>query len=216
MANTIQDWDADTGHVDPEVLQGDSSRDYIGAESVVIAAGPASISSQGDGDFWQKLFPIGIIQNASIAQSRQLQQLFEIGSFESYFIPGKTFVNCSFSRVLIHGPNLLKAFYKWHVEDGNGSVEEDVDIGDAANEPGSHFYINLASRLFAKPLGLLLYMQDTEKDDYSSSYIENAFIQSHQMSVSAQQTLIMENVQVRASKIVPIDSATSGSSEIIS
>lgn len=205
MANTIQDWDASGGHVDEEVLQGSSARDYVAAESVVIAAGPASLDTP---DFdWSLLKPIGVVQNVGIAQSRQLQQLFEIGSRESYFIPGKTFVNANFSRVLVHGPNLLRSFYHWY------ATKDVIDISAGGDRPGepypnAYFYINLASEMFSRPIGLLLYMQDTEKQDYSASYLENCFIQSHQMSISAQQTLIMENVQLRASKVVPITSIT--------
>ena len=211
MANTIQDWDSSGGYVDDEVLQGSSARDYVAAESVVIAAGPPALDTPGFD--WSLIKPIGVVQSVGIAQSRQLQQLFEIGSKESFFIPGKTFVNANFSRVLVHGPNLLRAFYSWYSPEGVGAAVGVTapDISPGGDRPGepypnAYFYINLASELFSRPIGLLLYMQDTEKEDYAASYLENCFIQSHQMSVSAQQTLIMENVQVRSSKIIPITS----------
>jgi hypothetical protein len=177
MANSIQDWDASSGHVDDEVLQGSSSRDYVGAESVVIAAGPPSLDVDFD---WATLKPIGVVQSVGIQQSRQLQQLFEVGSKESYFIPGKTYVNANFSRVLVHGPNLLRSFYHWYATE---NVPEIPTGGEVPGDPypSAYFYINLASEMFNRPFGLLLYMQDTEREDYAASYLENCFIQSLQM-----------------------------------
>lgn len=211
MADSITNWDASGGHVDDEVLQGASGRDYVGAESVVIAAGPASLTTPGFD--WKNIKPIGVVQNITLGQSRQLQQLFEIGSRESYFIPGKTFVNASFSRVLVNGPNLLKSFYNWY------STSDVIEISPGGDLPGApyptaQFYINLASEIFSRPIGLLIYMQDTEKD-YSASYLENCYIQSHQMNISAQQSLILENVQIRASKVVPISSIQTVGDSII-
>lgn len=213
MANTLFDWAAKGGHVDPEVLRG--NQDYVSGESVVLAAGPPVISNAVNWD----LFPIGVVQNVGISQSRQLSQLFELGSDESYFIPGKTFVNVNLSRVLVHGPSLLKAIYKYG---GDDSVRPDLE-SLANNLPASPYdenydaslpenqqldglmYINLSSNFFNRPIGLLMLMQDQEKEDYAACYLENCHIQSHQISMSAQQTLIMENIQLRASKVVSLD-----------
>lgn len=207
MTSPIRNWDPYDGtHVDDSVLKGPDGTDYVNGENVVLAAGPPTTTREGWAD---SVFPIGLVQNASIAQSRQLQQLFELGSRESYMIPGKTFVNLTLSRVLINGPNLLKAMYASTYE---GSVAGDGDIGSApaylSAEGTGDFWIDMASEVFARPIGLMLYMLDTEKDAYAASYIEKCYIQSHQMSLTAQQTLILENVQIRGTRVRPIFSVS--------
>jgi hypothetical protein len=210
--NTLLDWAASGGHVDKEVLVG--NQDYVSGESVVLAAGPPTIEKA---DSWN-LFPIGVVQNVGISQSRQLSQLFELGSAESYFIPGKTFVNANLSRVLVHGPSLLKAVYKYSGTDAERPDLESLK-GNPPTAPYSEsydgetenqqldglMYMNLSSSFFNRPIGLLMLMQDAQKEDYAAIYLENCHIQSHQITMSAQQTLIMENLALRCSKVSHLD-----------
>ena len=45
-------------------------------------------------------------------------------------------------------------------------------------------------------------MQDQE---YGGFYLENCYIQSHQLSIAGQQTILVENCGLRCSRVIPIN-----------
>lgn len=212
MANLFSDWKFTEGHVQavPE------SGDFLSSESVVICAGPSTMP-----DIIDNIVPIGLVQNATVTQNKQIQQLYEIGSRQPIFIPGRTVVQAALSRILFDGPSLMRAVYKIIQPDASGpTVTSDVDVNSAEhpeNAPGNpypgtsgqsaKFFINLASEFFNKPLGLAFMLNDMEDENYGGFYLENCYIQSHQISVAGQQTILVENVGIRCSRVVPIDRA---------
>ena len=202
-----------------------SNGDFLSSESVVICSGPP----QEPGKDYANVIPIGLTQNIQVNQSKQIQQLFEIGSREPYFVPGRTLVQAGLSRILFDGSSLLKAVYlrsdgsdigvpqeKAGTPDFEGTyVANDKDepgegFGatsvDAPGIPdsGSDFYINLASGFFNQPLGLAFIMKDKDGENYGGFYLENCYVQTHSISLAGQQTVLIENVGMRCSRVVPI------------
>ena len=208
MPGIFQDWKFKEGHVQAVPEGGD----FLSSESCVICAGPPTIP-----ETIQNVVPIGLVQNATVTQNKQIQQLYEIGSRQPIFIPGRTVVQAALSRILFDGPSLMRAVYK--IYDGSAvNTDTSVPVDSATNPenaPGNpyttdsteqaKFYINLASEFFNRPLGLAFFLNDMEDDNYGGFYLENCYIQSHQLSIAGQQTILVENVGIRCSRVVPLD-----------
>jgi len=202
------DWDFADGHVqDRDTVAGD----FLSSESVVLVAGPAEYSDS------TSLVPIGLVQNAQVSQNKQMQQLFEIGSRMPFFIPGRTIIQCGISRVLFDGPSLMKAMSVEMKTAGlayTGFDSSGTDVPDTqkpalpySNTPDTDgdFFINLASKFFNKPLGIGFVLHDMENDPYGGFYLENCYFQTHSFSLAGQQTVLLENVGIRASGMVPLN-----------
>lgn len=113
----LANWDFHNFHVQQELAGGQ----FISAETTLVAAGPPRLSDFGAAsglgatiDQEDLAFPIGLLENVGLSQSKQLQRIFEIGSSRSYFIPGRMVGSVNLGRVMYHGPSLLKVLYAYY------------------------------------------------------------------------------------------------------
>lgn len=215
----LRDWEFREFHVEEDV----SGEKFVNAASTLIAAGPPLLRDAvgggqvqtGQGRDTKKtfVFPIGIVEAVSVSQARQLQRLFEIGSKRSYFVPGRTVGQLSITRTLFDGPSLMRALMAYLPEALIGRFDADqlleskaiLSANEIRNAPGyGDFFINLDSEAFDNPLGLFIAHKDSAADNYGGFYLENAFLNSHQMSISATSTLIAEGVTIQYDRIVPL------------
>lgn len=199
--------------------------DFLSSETVALCSGPAKLGNSSI----TSLIPIGLVQGAQVSQQKQIQQIFEIGARTSNFLPGRTITSASISRILFDGPSLMYALY---VKD-NGNLTQDmpnnqntgdwptnpinqgaagISLGNSADNnananPGQ-FFINLASSFFNKPLGLGFIFYDGEKNPYGGFYLEDVYIQAHNISIASQQTVLMENASLRCSALKPLSTTT--------
>jgi len=177
------------------------------------------------------MIPIGLVENANIQQNKALQQLFEIGSRRPFFVPGRHQIQASMSRVIFNGPSLLKALYYLKGEStpegdasenadgtlyGHGGINADdlpgfgefttdnTDVSSASDP----LWINLASEMFNHPFGLAFLLKNMEGGDYGGVFLEECFVQAHQFSVASQQTVLLENVSIRAARVIGISAAS--------
>jgi hypothetical protein len=218
-------WNFRTQHVQREL----DPQDFINAATVLICAGPPRLVSPGDlqgvteGDAGSQrlsavyFFPIGIVENMTLVSNRQLQILFEIGSKRQFYIPGRVVPQISLSRTVFNGPNILRALYAYYpaelipgrqaniVAPFPGAFKEILQCPVEENPGSMDFFINLNSDLFDRPFGLMLIMKDECNRPYASFYLENAFINNHQLSVNASSTLVGEGTTIQFERIVPID-----------
>ena len=208
MANVtvLGDWN----FLDGNVQEIEDGSDFLSAESTVICAGPADL-----GAAIPEVRPVGLVQNAQITQNKQIQQLFEIGSRKPFFIPGRTLIQLGMSRVLFDGASLMRALYEVSTDNTTDNYDS-ADVVPPAEPYGAatsgDFYMNLASEFFNRPLGLAFIFHDGQNQKYGGFYLENCYIQTHGMSMAGQQTVLLENVGIRASSLIPLDydeSATS-------
>ena len=203
--NTVQDFTDTNGPntVQPYDMFGKGTG-FVSAESVIVAAGKAA----WDDNTLTDMIPIGLVENANIQQNKALQQLFEIGSRRPFFVPGRHQIQAAMSRVIFNGPSLMKALYYLVGEStdatenaslggintddlpGYGSFSEGTNVS-AASDP---LWINLASEMFNHPFGLAFLLKN----------MEGCFVQAHQFSVASQQTVLLENVSLRAARVVGI------------
>lgn len=215
-------WNFRTQHVQREL----EPQDFINAATVLISAGPPRIVSPGDlvanPDTAQRqkavfLFPIGIVENLTLVSNRQLQILFEIGSKRQFYIPGRVVPQISLARTLFNGPNILRSLYAYYpaanlpgrttdiVAPTTSAVKEAAACPVEENPGFQDFFVNLNSDLFDKPFGLLMILKDECNRPYGAFYLENAFINNHQLTVNASSTLVAEGVTIQFERIVPID-----------
>ncbi len=186
-------WDFKTKHVQQEakLFGAANSENFISSESIAICAvkqptAPATTPLT--------LYPIGVVQSAGVQQQKQINQIYEIGSKLSYFVPGRTMIQIQLSRVVFQGENLLAALYD---PDDTLVDSQGAGIGGA----DSKFYVNLASDLFNRPIDIALVFQDTEKQNLGAILLKECIAQSHGFGVSANQTIVAENVLLRASTV---------------
>lgn len=196
---TTANWDFRKKHVQEAAEQFGSgnNQNFISSESITICAVKASPTS-GNPIGLNDLYPIGVVQSIGVQQQKQINQIYEIGSKLSYFIPGRTMIQVQLARVLFHGESLLAVLYD---PDDSSSVE--VNPGEA--NPGitgdNKFYVNLAAELFNRPIDIALLFHDQENDPLGFIILKDCVAQSHGFGVSSNQTVIAENVLLRASTI---------------
>lgn len=206
---------------------------FLSAESAVLVAGPTNLYDVDEtGSTVQRLIPIGLVQQAQVSQSKQVNQIFEVGSRMPFFIPGRHGVRASMSRVLFDGPSLFYALYRGGsgpdglippsnfkgVEDkptnpypeGSPFPPEGGNTTQADNESLGRFWTNLASSVFNKPIGLGIVLYDMEGQPYGGSYLEHCLIQSHNFGISANQTILAESISLTARSVVSMNAASLG------
>lgn len=222
---SIKNWRFWDQHVQSE-LQGGQ---FINASTILLAAGPPRISDSTatsiSVDSSDIAYPLGIIENFSLSQNKQLQRMFEIGSKRSYFVPGRTVGQIMLGRVLYFGPSLMRILYAYYPPakipgaHSLGFASRELDAGrtsDILDRPGEgkdtvepndnvDFFINLASDLFDKPLGLMCYLRDSQNDSYGAFYLEDCYLQSHQFNINSSSVLVAEGVSAQYDRLVPIN-----------
>ena len=212
MADQLQNitqWQFKKQHVQPDELQVAGTAtglgDFISSESIVLAAAPPASK-----DFnVDSAIPIGVCDTVQIGQNKTIQQLWEIGSREPYFIPGRTFITGTIGRVLFNGDSLLGALYEKVDTTGIGdSPGSDFAIPGSVNDAQGSMWINLASDVFNRSFGMVLFMKDSEDEWVAAFFLENCFVQAHSLTIQSQQIVVGENVQFRCSKIIPINTQT--------
>ena len=228
---SVNNWKFNTEHVQSDFRNGQ----FGSAESTLVAAGPPRLQQASSGASSQgTVFPIGLLENIGISQSKQVQRIFEIGSSRSYFIPGRVVGSVSLGRVFYYGPSLLRVIYAYYKNDndniniGNndravideGTANERLDPNtelisinsltsfsthDVKNSPGDdYFFINLASDMFNQTTGIAVYFKDSNNNLIGAMYMEDCMVQGHQMSVSSGSVLIMEGATMQFDRVVPI------------
>ena len=212
--NGLTDWDFRNKHVDPDIFN--QGRDFISSESIVLCAGLPTFKSTSD------IVPVGVVEGANLSQNKQINQLYEVGSRLSYLIPGRVYSQMGISRILFNGDSLLKAM-SWFTRryDTDTEIREIPSRPFAASTLGptdpedGKFFINLYSDFFNRPMGLCLVIHDSEDEAYGGAYLENAYIQSHQLNVTSSQTIVMENATVRCSNVIALSAEDLGGGTII-
>lgn len=235
-------WRFASEHVQTEIVNGE----YVSSESTLVLGGPARLSQLVGNPTDQlnaltaqtSMFPIGLLQNLSIAQNRQVSRLFEIGSKRAYFVPGRLFANFNVSRILFFGPSLLRMMYAvgpyedlgygkpFQIEGRNVTAPTEYaelfgananqrtllsppGYGDAdVNKDNRDFFINLASDLFNVPFGLCLLLKDPKNNPYGAMYLEDCYIESHSLGVDSNNIVIAESVSGQFDRVAPVQLVT--------
>lgn len=225
---SYSNWDFYNFHVQQELTGGQ----FVSAESTLVAAGPPKASQTTGGGTTGGIYPIGLLESVGIQQSKQLQRVFEIGSSRSYFIPGRVIGSLTLGRTFYFGPSLLRVLFAYYNHDANGitfgseapgttrivdgfevlspdaqllNVVDPTTLHELRRSPGEdYFFIDLASDLFNQPTGMAIYFKDANFVSVGAMYLEECYVQGHQMSVSSGSVLIMEGSSMQYDRLVPI------------
>ena len=183
----------------------------VNAQAGALGAALTNHSRMAD----QLVYPIGVIQNVNLSHNRQFNRIFEVGSERSYFISGRTVGQLAISRILYHGPSLLRVMYAYY-QDSVGSISvpalfPNKGIGQQPNPhdviipPGyDYLFVNLASDLFNQPIGLMMYVRDSDQQTYGAVFLEGCYIPNHTWATDAQGVLIQESAAVQFERAVPV------------
>jgi hypothetical protein len=136
----LKDWNPYETHVQGGLREGN----FLNGQFVLICAGPPHLADLGGtaaaGDAANSegndvVFPIGLTQNIALSQNKAVSRMFEIGSERSYFITGRTIGQLSLSRVMYHGPSLLRCLYAYYntSESGGGTPIDSLFVSEGAS-----------------------------------------------------------------------------------
>lgn len=226
MAGQFSDWSPYQNYVQAGMVDGS----YATGAFTLIAAGPPRIAQIGtsvltagkvlggalDAQVNQIVYPIGIVQNFSVSHNRQYSRIFEIGSERSYFIAGRTVGQIGLGRVFYHGASILRVLYAYY-QDVKGAVSvkpmfsnlgalTTANPHDVIIPPGyENIFVNLASDLFAQPIGILMYVKDMNLNVLGAIYFEASYIPNHTWATDSQGVLIQEQVAVQFERAVPVN-----------
>jgi hypothetical protein len=193
----------------------------------LLAAGPPRLANIGSATIAAQaavagaaddiVFPIGIVQNFNLSHNRQFSRIWEVGSERSFFISGRTVGQVGLSRIMYHGPSLLKTLYAYYqdlipptiipsvIGSNNIGALTVANSHDIKIAPGyENMYLNLASDLFNQPVGLMIYFRDSNEDTMGSIYLEACHIPNHTIATDAQGTIIQENTSMQFERAVPV------------
>ena len=238
LANKVNhaiNWDWETQHVNQAYDDRSGTApaevsvyDIIESGTVLICAGPASLTAalppSGGGGETQgiRLVPIGLVETATVAMSKPLSRIFEIGSKLSYIIPGRTIGQIALARVLFDGPSLLKVLYQGEVQsdsqkDGGNKYAKFSDgkiLNNASPIGSGNIAINLASTFFDQPVGLGFFFKDRQDDMVSQIYFEGCRISTHNIGIAANMNVLTESVSMEFIQCVPIIDTGSHTSSV--
>jgi len=219
---TLSNWSPYDEYVQGGMVDGQ----FMSAAYTLLAAGPPRLANMG-GDFLtaaaggfadaaasQLAFPIGLCQNWSLGQNMNISRVFEIGSVRSYFIPGRTMGQVSLSRVMYHGPSLLRVLYAHYSDILGSTIFPSIiaspgalaNVHDVVIPPGyGNVFLNLASDLFSQPFGLMMMFKDSNEDTVSASYLESCYVPNHNIGVDAMGVVIQESAGIQYERLVPVN-----------
>jgi len=224
---TLSQWSPYDSNVQSGMVDGR----FQNAAYTLLAAGPPRLANVGGpsvvggglnnaaGD--QIAFPMGLIQNLNVGHNTSLTRVFELGSVRSYWIPGRTMGQMSFSRIMYHGLSLLRVLYAYYSDLIPPTLVQpvfpNIGAGTVANPhdvkipPGyENVFLNLASDLFTQPVGILMMMKDSNEDTLGAGYFEACMVPNHTFSTDAMGTIIQESVSVQFERMVPVATTVVG------
>ena len=217
----LSEWEPYKRYVQGGLVDGQ----FMSAAFTMLAAGPTRLANVGGAtaaaaflsagagqDFAQ---PIGVVQNINLSHNRSFARFWEIGSERSYFISGRTVGQVSLSRVMYHGPSLLRMLYAYYQDllpptvvpfvFPNAAPATVANPHNVKIPPGyENIFLNLASDLFSQPVGMLMYFRDSNEDTVGAIYLEECYVPSHTIATDAGGTVIQENAAMQFERGVPV------------
>lgn len=226
MSGTFSTWAPYSSFVEA----GHKDGQYANAGFTLLAAGPPRLANiggaaalagavQGNGQSANQIvYPIGLVQNFNLSHTRQFSRIFEVGSERSYFIAGRTVGQLGLGRIYYHGASLLRVLYAYYQDTigptivpamfPNAGMQSMSNPHDVVIPPGyENIYINLASDLFAQPIGILMYVRDINLGTLAAVYFESCYLPNHSWATDSQGVLIQESVAVQFERAVPVSVA---------
>lgn len=182
--------------------------------AVSSAAGALQEAVQGT-----TVYPLGQMQQIALGQNTNIMRLFEIGSRRSYFLTGRSVGQLSLRKAWYHGGSILRLAYAYYQSSqgenqfpslfGSNMVSHPDNINAPIyDSPGyDNFFINLASDLFARPVGLLMSVRDNTKQTLGMAYFEQCYIPTHGFTLDAASVVVQEQITINYERMVPVQAS---------
>jgi len=219
---TFTDWEPMNSYVQGGMTDGR----FVVGSLTLLAAGPPRLSQLGGsvgaataaitGANADIVYPIGVTQNINHSQNKTFMRVWELGSERSYFIGGRTVGQLALSRIFYHGPSILRVMYAYYEDPAvplnipwlfpNVGAKAMPNEHEVIVPPGyENLFLNLASDLFNQPIGLLVYMRDSNLYTMGAIYLEACYIPNHTWATDAQGTIVQETVAMQYERVVPVN-----------
>jgi hypothetical protein len=226
------------------VQSGLTEGQFINMGSCLLCAGPPSLGVGGaaviqsvdsDAVVGDVVYPLGLISSWAINQQMAVVPVPEAGSYKRYTVTGPSDGSLALGRTLYHGPSMLRALYAYFRADANPNVNVEPLIDDGAanlvrnphnyinDTPGyENFWINMASSILSQPVGILLYIQDVNRESYGAVYLEQFHASVHGLASGPGQLVVSEQVQgsfararpVKLANVIPLMSRLSNDADL--
>lgn len=203
---TLSQWDFQNSHVTDIPMNTGTA---ISSKSAIIGVGPRVFATAAT----EEVRLVGAVASITHGQAKQIQQLMEIGSELPITITGRTRGSVSIASMMFNGPSLLKALTQFSAIDDSDyantgkSVKAIFDEIQATEDAAGYddFFINLASRIFDIPIGILIMLRTNMGSNYGAAYLENGLIASHNWSFTAGGNILSEGVSITYERVVPVN-----------
>lgn len=211
--SAMTDWSFREHHV--ALDEGGTNTNPITSESVYIGAGPARFTQVGE-NLTDKVFPIGMIQNANVGQQQMVQQVREVGSRRSYIVSSYSTGNMTLSRVMYSHVSLLRALTVANDDGDRDTLDNKAGLPQGETFQGSdqsdvaeftaqrQFHINMQAEIFDRPIGVLFYMLDQRNQPYGAMYAEDCMVQNHNFNLQARGVQMAEQVNMMFDRAKPV------------
>lgn len=199
--------------------------EHVSTTNVSVSFAPPKLTEDNTSS---KAITVGLIQDLSLNQQRNITKFFEYGNDEYQMVTGKPRINASINRILFDGPSILKyigyAYKDTNMSDHKHqgmyesmmkSLAEDLGaskINDSKMPGTGDFWVNLTSELFDNPIGIFINikqrMPNGHLQDYGGVFLENCLISSHVLQMNASNRILTENMQMEVGRPVPLGKYT--------
>lgn len=176
-------------------------------DECLLVVGAPRLSESED-----NFYIVGLVNGFNYSETAQVQPFKAIGSRRHIFSRTNQPVQGNIQRMMVLGNNLVRALYA--VTNPSTNVQNHpntkFDIND--EQMDAQWFMNLEEDLFRYPFGLgIIYNSPGSRSNQDSSsagaeYLEICHIVSRQVQLQSGQTMVMENVQFMADRVVPWDS----------
>lgn len=200
------DWQFQNSYV--ERLMDHSALTAAHPDDTLILAGPSRFLTSNSGTItYDKLFPLGMVQNMQITSQNPVVPAQAVGSGRYFYLVGKPNHGANIARLFVKGKNMLRALYTNAI---NAGIDPAAFDDKAAWLSSDTFLANMDSELFRIPFGLAVFFRDKIHDSLGALYMEMCLLTNWSLGVTAGQSMIMENVNIISDRVVPIDPKSVG------
>lgn len=217
----LTDWAKQYKEQNIEIGVDNSMFDLVSPDDSILIAGPSRLYHFGNfkgeySDDNDEFYIIGVCQAVNFSETSQIQPFKAIGSRRHMFTKSSTPVQASIGRMMFHGKNLARALYTGVKNPGSEDPNINNKYAQGVTYAEAHFLTNLEEDLYRYPFGLgIIYHTPKTAHDGSggngqvavaAEYLECCYLQSRNVSIQSGQTVVMEQVQIMADRVVPWDS----------
>ena len=194
VTKNLGNWESEDNYV--EQAMESAMYNSAHADDTLVLVGPARKPK----DPAQDLKAVGVLQNFSIQQGKQIVPHSAIGSARTFFQSSKVQVSGNIGRLFVNGKNLYRVLYNNAFnDDGTYKLKDSKPLPHAGEN--SKFLANLDSSLFHIPFGLGVVYRDKAKNTLGGIYIELVVIPTWGSQINAGSPTIVENTSFMADRV---------------